>query len=86
MSETSEGIPVRFTQKDSAVYATLLGEPKAAAITIKSLAPEAGTQIYLLGSAKPLTWTQQGADIKVNLPSTLPGQYAYVLRMTGPMS
>jgi alpha-L-fucosidase len=35
----------------------------------------------LLGDAKPLTWTQKGADLEVQLPSSLPGKYAYVLRM-----
>jgi alpha-L-fucosidase len=84
--ETAEGIKLRFTQKDSALYATLLGEPKTAAITLKSLAPKAGSQIYLLGDSNPLVWSQQGTDIKVDLPSTLPGRYAYVLKFVGPVS
>ena len=46
---TSDGIRLRFTQTDSAVYATMLGKPKTDSITLKSLAPKAGTQIYLLG-------------------------------------
>ena len=58
--ETAEGIHLRFTQKDSAVYATLLGKPKTKTISLKSLAPKAGTQIYLLGNAEPLAWSQQG--------------------------
>jgi hypothetical protein len=33
-----------------------------------------------------LEWDHQGNDTRVYLPSTLPGQYAYVLRMTGPIS
>ena len=61
---TSEGIRLRFTQTDSAVYATLLGKPKTDSITLKSLAPKAGTQIYLLGEAKPLAWSQQGSRYK----------------------
>jgi alpha-L-fucosidase len=83
---TSEGIRLRFTQADSAVYATMLGKPKTDSITLKSLAPKAGTQIYLLGEAKPLAWSQQGTDTKITLPRTLPGQYAYVLKITGPLS
>jgi alpha-L-fucosidase len=35
----------------------------------------------LLGDTKPLTWTQKGADLEVQLPAALPGKYAYVLRM-----
>ena len=84
--ETSEGIHLRFTQKDSAVYATLLGRPKTKTITLKSLAPKAGTQIYLLGDAEPLVWSQQGPDTRITLPHDLPGQYAYVLKIAGPVS
>jgi alpha-L-fucosidase len=82
---TAEGIRLRFTQTDAAVYATLLGTPKTGSVTLKSLTPKAGTRIYLLGEAKPLTWSQQGADTRVTLPHTLPGQYAYVLKIAGPL-
>lgn len=84
--ETSDGLRVRFTQKDSALYATVLGQPKANTITIKSLAPTAGSAIRLLGDAKPLAWSQQGDDVKITLPTKLPGSYAYVLQMAGPVS
>jgi alpha-L-fucosidase len=84
--ESVEGIHVRFTQKGDAVYATLLGRPKAAGITLKSLSPKAGSRVYLLGDTKPLVWSRQGHDIRVNLPSTLPGSYAYVLKIVGPKS
>jgi alpha-L-fucosidase len=84
--ETAEGISVRFTQKDSAVYATLLGQPKTSTITLRSLSPKTGSQIYLLGRSEALVWSQQGDDIKVTLPSTLPGRYAYVLKFAGPLS
>lgn len=45
------------------MYATLLGKPKTDSITLKSLSPKAGTQIYVLGNAKPLVWSQQSANI-----------------------
>jgi len=85
-SETAEGIRVRFTQKDSVVYATLLGEPKTNTVIIKSLIAKAGSTITLLGQKEPLAWSQEGENIKVRLPAKLPGKYAYVLRMTGPIS
>ena len=84
--ETAEGIRVRFTQKDSVVYATLLGEPKMNTVTIKSLTPKVGSTISLLGQEKTLGWSQEGENIKVTLPAKLPGKYAYVLRITGPVS
>ena len=86
MGETSEGIQVRFMQKDSAVYATFLGQPKTATVVIKNLSPGAGAQVYLLRSPTPLVWDHQGQDIKARLPAALPGQYAHVLRLTGPIS
>ena len=59
-----------------------LGEPKTpqSALSARSL-PKPALRIFLLGNDKPLVWTQQGSDIKINLPATLPGKYAYVLRM-----
>src|SRR6266498_1028486 len=66
--ETAEGIRVRFTRKESAVYAILLGEPKGRTITIRSIAPKAGSEITLLGEKKPLAWSQEGENIKVTLP------------------
>ena len=82
VGETVEGIPVRFTRKDPVVYATLLGQPKAASVTLKSLALKPDSKIYLLGEAKPLAWSQQGSDVRVDLPSTLPGHFAFVLKLT----
>src|SRR5438874_2297576 len=58
---TAEGIPVRFTQKDAALFAILLGDVKTSSITLKSLAPAAGSKIYIFGNEKPLTWSQHGA-------------------------
>jgi hypothetical protein len=40
----------------------------------------------LLGGKGSLDWSQQGDDIKVSLPPVLPGEYAYVLKITGPIS
>jgi alpha-L-fucosidase len=84
--ETAEGIPVRFTQKETATYAILLGQPKASTATFKSLSVKPGTKIYLLGDADPLAWSQEGDSLRVDLPAALPGHYAYSLRIAGPVS
>ena len=42
VGETADGIKVRFTRKDSTVYATVMGQPKSSAITLKSLSPRLG--------------------------------------------
>jgi len=82
--ETAEGIEVRFTQKSLALYATLLGRPKGPSIIVKSLPLKAGAKLFMLGDAKPLSWSQRGNDLKVDLPAALPAQYAYVIKIVEP--
>jgi alpha-L-fucosidase len=84
--ETAEGIPVRFTQKGSELYATLLGQPKNGSVTLRGLVPKAGSEIHLLGQKGAVAWSQVGSDVKVTLPATLPGKYANVLQMASPAS
>jgi alpha-L-fucosidase len=79
--KTSDVIDVRFTQKNTALYVTLMGDLKGSFVTVTSLKPKPGTKIQLLGYTKPLKWSQAGEDVKVSLPSSLPGKYAYVLRI-----
>ena len=79
--ETDQKIPLRFTEKSGHVYATLMGEPKGGSIVLRNLQPAKGSEMRLLGDAQPLRWTQKGTDVEVALPATLPGKYAYVLRM-----
>jgi alpha-L-fucosidase len=77
--KTAEGVDVRFTQKGAMLYATLMGDVKGPSVTVNALKPKPGSKIHLLGYKKPLQWSQEGDDIKVTLPSTMPGKYAYVL-------
>jgi alpha-L-fucosidase len=81
VGETDQGISVRFTRKDANLYATLLGKPKSSTIVVRSVKAKPGSEIYLLGEAKPLKWSQQGTDISLQLPAVLPGNYAYVVRL-----
>ena len=82
--ETSGGIKVRFTAKSNSVYATLLGKPAVGTLTLRSFTPKASSKLFLLGLAKPLSWSQHGDDAVIDLPSTLPGQYAYVIKVVQP--
>jgi alpha-L-fucosidase len=84
--KTAEGVGVRFTRKGSSVFAILLGDVKAGSVTVKDISAGKGAKIYLLGSEKPLEWSQQGADVKITLPAALSGKYAYALRIAGPVS
>ena len=79
---TAENIDVRFTKKGQTVYATLLGKPAAPTITLQKMPVKSTTKIYLVGADTPLTWKQEGSDLRVSLPPTLPGNYAYVLRFS----
>ncbi len=83
---TAENIPVRFTKKESSVYAILLGVPKTTSFTLKSMTPRANSRIFLLGHPDPLTWSQQGPDVKITLPIGLVANYAITLQFSAPVS
>jgi alpha-L-fucosidase len=83
--ETAEGVHVRFTQKGDEVFAILLGKPKNNRVTLSSFAAKPGSPIHLLGTQAALIWSQNGPDLAVQLPAALPGNYAYVLRVSHPL-
>ncbi|MGJ8657536.1 MAG: alpha-L-fucosidase [Akkermansiaceae bacterium] len=67
---------IRFTQKDSNLYAFILGSPTRD-IEIKTLATagllekEIAT-IQLLGSTENITWKQSSSSLIIDLPKTMP--------------
>jgi alpha-L-fucosidase len=82
--ETTDGMKVRFTQKDgAAVYAFILGEPKGKTVTLKGITAGSGTKITMLGASTELKWTQKGEDVEVSLPEKLPARYAVGLKLVG---
>ena len=83
---TAESIAVRFTQKDSSVFAILLGVPKSSTISLKSVAPKPDSKLYLVGHAEPVVWSQQGKDVKITLPTGFAADYAIAFRFAGPIS
>jgi alpha-L-fucosidase len=80
--ETADGVRVRFTQKEGTVYAFLLGDPKAGTVIIRGLNAKPGAKLNLLGGGE-LKYSQKGEDLEVSLPSPLPGNYAYGIKMSG---
>lgn len=79
---------IRYTVKGDALYAIILGKWPGTSVILPSLAEgkaPAGkiTSITMLGAKQPLTFTQDGTGLKVNLPATPPGDYAYTLKITG---
>jgi len=82
-SDTLEGTRVRFTQKNGAVYAFLLGEPKGPIVTIRGMSLKPGARVAMLGSTQSLAWKQKRDDVEITLPASLPGKYAYALKIQG---
>ncbi len=80
---TVDGLDVRFTEKNHIVYAMLLGKPQASSVVLQKLFLIPGSKISMIGTGATLRWVQRGSHIEVKLPSSLSGEYAYVLRMDG---
>jgi alpha-L-fucosidase len=79
--DSDQGIGVRFTRKAGTLYATLVGRPSGSSVVLKGVSPKAGSPMTWLGISQPVSWTQQGPDVRVSLPSKLAGNYAFVVKM-----
>ena len=80
---TADGVKVRFTHKDGVVYAFLLGEPKGKTVTLRDVTVKQGAPVTMLGTTENLKWTQKGSDVEVEMPGSLPGKYAYGVKIAG---
>lgn len=78
---TSDGIPIRFTQNKSNLYAILLERPKETNVIIEE--PKLGSNlgIQLLGTDSELIWEQKGEHLSIQMPEDYPESEAYVLRI-----
>jgi alpha-L-fucosidase len=83
VGKTVEGDDLRFTRKSNDLYATILGTPKARTATIEGVKVRPDMQVTMLGDAEPLDTNTIGGNLQVTLPHHLPGNYAYVLKLTG---
>ena len=81
-SQTTDGLGVRFTQQGNAVYATLLGTPAIRQVSIVGLNAGVSTTVELLGHAAVLDWQQDGSNLTVTLPDSLPESVAHSLKFT----
>ncbi len=80
---TTDGIPVRFTQKHDALYATLLETPPPGALTIAGLRAAPETEVHLLGgSGQPLAWANTDAGLRITMSDDLATAPAHALRLT----
>ena len=79
-----EGIEVRFTQKENALYAILMDTPPGPLVTIKGLHGEADMMVTALGEETPITWQQVGKDITFRLPTLLTSTPAAAFKLSPP--
>jgi len=84
-----EGETIRYTHTGGDhVYAVSLAWP-GEQLTLGAVAPEPGSEIYLLGYDAPLSWTTEGDSLRIAIPEALqdearrPGQYAYTFKIRG---
>ena len=76
-----DSLRVRFTQKETVVYAFLLDTPSRSTITIPRLQPEAEMTVRLLGRSAPLEWTATEKGLRITLPSDVPERPAHALKI-----
>jgi alpha-L-fucosidase len=81
-AKTSAGDQIRFTESDSALYATILGTPSDNQMSIEGLDLPSDANIQLLGQSGNLEWKQDGSDVEIQLPN-LPESSAHSLKITG---
>ena len=84
--KTADGIDVRFTAKGEALYAILLGRPQGGSVTLLDVASARHSKAGVLGFVEHGTFgairvSSQGNDVTVRLPPTLPGDYAWTIRL-----
>lgn len=85
------GLHVRYTVKpgaEGALYAIVIGAYPTDEITLKELATGAVpanriTGVSLVGSRDPVSFRATPEGLKLKLPPTPPGEYAYALKITG---
>lgn len=79
---------VRFTTSGDMLYAIILAWPEHGAVTIKTLATDAGVfqsqiaRIELLGHHGELQWTREASGLTISLPERKPGAHAFACRIT----
>jgi alpha-L-fucosidase len=81
-AKSAEGDDLRFTRKGDDLYVMILGQPKAQTLTLNDM-PSKNTTITFLGSEKPLAWKDDQGKMRIQLPATLDGKYAYVFKLAG---
>jgi len=79
---TGDGLDVRFTTGGRALYAIVVGVPRAERMELVDVVPEDGASVDLLGRREPLPWIRTDRGIEVELPGRPPAGPAITLRVS----
>ena len=79
--ETGDGVPVRFTSKDGAIYAILMGQPQGKEVAIDLGVPGGSASVSVLGEGAEATATYEGGRLVASLSAPLPDAHAHVLKI-----
>ena len=76
----------RFTTKGSILYAIELGRPSGSEVVIRALGTNATSaskvgSVTLLGAEGPLSFQQRPGGLHIQLPASVPGEYALAFRI-----
>lgn len=77
---------IRFNKKGDVLYATMLAWPEGNTALIKKLANNSAGKVQkvsLLGYPGEVKFDQTGEGLKIQLPDTPPGRFAYVFKIHG---
>jgi alpha-L-fucosidase len=78
---TNDGIPIRFTVKDSIIYAILLEKPRQSSIIIPNVEFPEIAEIILIGSEQEVKWGIVESTLVLELPLDIPESDAYAFKM-----
>ena len=71
-SETTDGIPLRFTKSGGGVYALVMGMPATRRVTMRAIDASRVRRVRLVGTHEQLEWSTDGGDLTVQLPEQVP--------------
>jgi alpha-L-fucosidase len=83
--DARSNVPVRYTVKDGALYATALEWPGERLTLSGDLPLDQSSTITLLGSdGGALAWRRQGDTVAVDMPAAAPSEHAYTFKIATP--
>lgn len=77
-----EGEHIKFTRSNNGKYTyAIFNKAAHNEIKLSTVAPKAGSKVFLLGLSKPLVWKKADGVTVITLPESLPGKYAWTIKM-----